>query len=193
MGFVFLTKRRSLNWYRFNRELHRDLGYLAVGLTIVFAVSGIALNHIDDWNPNYIIERHEQALTLEKQPNDAQLNEALLAQYRIDIPVKASYWGSPDDYKLFFKGGSSLAVDFANKTVIYEQIRPRPVFKQFNHLHLNKAQNGWIAFSDIYAGILLFLAISSLFMVKGKYSPWRPRKGWLLIVGGLIPLVYMFF
>ena len=29
-------------------------------LTIVYAVSGIAVNHINDWNPNYTFERVEQ-------------------------------------------------------------------------------------------------------------------------------------
>jgi len=40
--------------------------------------------------------------------------------------------------------------------------------------------------------LLIFLAISSLFMVKGKYSPWRMRKGWLVILGCAIPAVYFY-
>jgi hypothetical protein len=38
------------------RTLHRDLGFLAFGLTIVYAVSGIAVNHIGTWDPNFIRE-----------------------------------------------------------------------------------------------------------------------------------------
>jgi len=172
--------------------LHRDLGYLVIGLTIVFAVSGIALNHIHHWNPNYIVERHQQPLALQGNEPEAELNPQLLALFSVDEPVKASYWESPSLYKLFFDGGGSLSADFQRNTATYEQIRPRLVFKQFNHLHLNEAKSGWIAFSDIYAGILLYLALSALFMVKGKYSPWRRKRGWLVIAGGVIPLVYIF-
>ena len=34
-------------------SLHRDAGYLAVGLTIVYAVSGLAVNHVSDWDPSF--------------------------------------------------------------------------------------------------------------------------------------------
>jgi len=30
------------------RAIHRDVGYSAVGLTIVYAASGIAVNHVAD-------------------------------------------------------------------------------------------------------------------------------------------------
>lgn len=187
-----MTRKRKINWYRVNRDLHRDLGYLVIGLTIVFAVSGIALNHIKDWNPNYIVNRYEKPLTATEDEPEEQLQKELLGLFSVTEPVKTSYWESPQHYKLFFNGGGSLSARFDTKNAVYEQIRARPVFKQFNHLHLNEAKKGWIVFSDIYAGILLYLALSSLFMVKGKYSPWRRKRGWLVVVGGIIPLVYIF-
>ena len=48
-----------MNISKFNRITHRDIGYLIAGLTIIYAISGIALNHKHDWNPNYIIENKE--------------------------------------------------------------------------------------------------------------------------------------
>ena len=42
-----------MNWRRLNNVLHRDIGYLAVGLSIVYGVSGVAVNHKADWNPSY--------------------------------------------------------------------------------------------------------------------------------------------
>lgn len=41
-------------WRLALRGLHRDAGFLAVGLTFVYAISGIALNHIDDWDPSFV-------------------------------------------------------------------------------------------------------------------------------------------
>ncbi|WP_319228034.1 hypothetical protein [Draconibacterium orientale] len=37
------------------RILHRDFGYFIVAMTIVYAVSGIYLNHRHDFNPDYKI------------------------------------------------------------------------------------------------------------------------------------------
>ena len=42
-----------MDWRQGFRAVHRDLGYIVVSLTIAYALSGIAVNHIDDWNPNY--------------------------------------------------------------------------------------------------------------------------------------------
>ena len=46
-----------MNWRRLNNLLHRDIGYVAVGLTLAYAISGLAVNHKADWNPNYRIEK----------------------------------------------------------------------------------------------------------------------------------------
>ena len=31
---------------KWNRIIHRDLGYIAVGLSLVYAISGVVVNHI---------------------------------------------------------------------------------------------------------------------------------------------------
>ena len=54
--------RRRFRWRYWNNVLHRDLGYLVVALTIIYAVSGIAVNHVHDWNPNYSIDRIERKI-----------------------------------------------------------------------------------------------------------------------------------
>jgi len=35
------------------RGLHRDFGFFAVGLTFIYALSGLAVNHINDWDPSF--------------------------------------------------------------------------------------------------------------------------------------------
>jgi len=187
-----LTRKRGINWFRLNRELHRDIGYFCIGLTLVFAISGIALNHVNDWNPNYIVERIERDIVFKNKLPDEEINQQLMTLFSIDEPIKATYWESPKVYKVFFNAGGTLSVNFLHQQAIFEHVRPRIVFKQFNRLHLNEAKNGWIIFSDIYAGFLIFLSLSALFMVKGKYSPWRFKRGWLVILGGLVPAVYIF-
>ena len=44
------------------RAIHRDVGYLAVGLTLVYAISGLAINHIKDWDPNYTTYERERTI-----------------------------------------------------------------------------------------------------------------------------------
>ncbi|WP_242620366.1 PepSY-associated TM helix domain-containing protein [Shewanella maritima] len=187
-----MSNKRPINWFRLNRELHRDLGYFAFAMTVLFAVSGITLNHLADWNSNYIVEREQRTVSVTVDQSDEQINQQLLSAFAIKQPVKASYWESVNQYKLFFDNGGALTADLKAQTAVYENIRSRPILKQFNSLHLNEVKAGWIIFSDLYAGLLLFLAISGLFMVKGKYSPWHSKRGWLLLLGTVIPCVYVF-
>ena len=48
---------KAHDWRRLARILHRDLGYLSFGLCLVYAVSGICLNHLKDWNSNHSVHR----------------------------------------------------------------------------------------------------------------------------------------
>ena len=49
---------------RLIRLLHRDIGYIAFGLTIIYSISGIAVNHVSDWNPNYSISKDTLVIPL---------------------------------------------------------------------------------------------------------------------------------
>ena len=35
-----------MKWRKWNIIIHRDLGYLCFGLTILYVISGVAVNHI---------------------------------------------------------------------------------------------------------------------------------------------------
>ena len=48
---VDIVKKR---WRAWLRAIHRDVGYLVVGLTLIYALSGLAINHIQDWDPNFV-------------------------------------------------------------------------------------------------------------------------------------------
>ena len=45
----------TFKWRKWNIAIHRDFGYFFFGMTLIYAISGIALNHLDDWNPKYIL------------------------------------------------------------------------------------------------------------------------------------------
>ncbi len=48
-----LRARARFPWRAWLRAFHRDVGNLAVGLTLVYALSGLAVNHIADWEPSF--------------------------------------------------------------------------------------------------------------------------------------------
>ena len=55
-----MTKRRftGVHLRKWFRIIHRDLSFFFSGVLIIYAVSGIMLNHRGDINPNYTIKRH---------------------------------------------------------------------------------------------------------------------------------------
>ena len=55
-----MTKKRltGAHWRKWFRVIHRDLSFFFSGVIIIYAVSGIMLNHRDTINPNYTVKRH---------------------------------------------------------------------------------------------------------------------------------------
>ncbi len=47
------------NWRKTATLLHRDVGYFFAGVVVVYAISGIALNHKEDWDLSFVVERLE--------------------------------------------------------------------------------------------------------------------------------------
>ena len=53
-----------MKWRKINLVLHRDIGYLCVGLTLAYSISGITLNHISPgFNPSYLIEKSSASVS----------------------------------------------------------------------------------------------------------------------------------
>ena len=188
----FWNKCLSINWLRFTRSLHRDIGYLIIGCTFVFAISGIALNHIRDFNINYEVETHVRKIPLDLNLSDSEISATLLGEYASKLTVKASYWESPSHYKLFLDGGHTLSYDAQSAMATMETLAARPVLPHLNRLHLNEGNPYWVIFSDLYAMCLLVLASTALFMVKGANAAFSKRKIGLVLAGIAIPLWFIF-
>jgi len=60
-----------------------------------------------------------------------------------------------------------------------------------NRLHYNRVK-GWSPIADFFAGSLILLAITGLFIVKGKKGLAGSGK-WYLLIGLLIPILYGIF
>jgi len=183
------TPRQGLPWRRWNTALHRDIGYLSVGLTLLFAISGVALNHVADWNPSYRVvkETHELG-SLDRQLDEgAQAAEVLR---RLNIPEKPKSAIQPEENTLqIFLKDRSLKVDLATGRTLMDAKVPRAFLYPVNRLHINAPKGLWTWIADVYAVMLAFLAISGLFILRGRQG-LAGRGAWLTLAGLLLPLLF---
>ncbi|MBE2279708.1 MAG: PepSY-associated TM helix domain-containing protein [Ignavibacteriaceae bacterium] len=174
------------------RILHRDIGYISAGLVIIYAISGIAVNHVNDWNPNNIVEK--QTMNIGAVPDSLweseNLTEYLKQKVNIDLEFRSSFRPDIDMFKLFYDG-STVDIDLSTGEVNIESVRTRQVFRQFNFLHLNDAKGVWTFVADLFAAGLIFLAISGLFMIRDKKMPLTKRAIWMSLAGVAIPVVFL--
>jgi len=178
----------KLKWRKWFRFIHRDFGYLFFGMTIIYSLSGIAINHIRDWNPNYVVnvKEFQTQKPLQNTPEDVK---RLLEELGENEAYKKHYSPSENYIKIFIENGS-VTVNQLTGYGIIEKTRPRYVFKPMNYLHYNPVK-WWTWFSDIFAGALIVIAITGLFILKGK-TGITGRGAWLTIAGIIIPLIFLF-
>ena len=174
-----------------NQAIHRDLGYLFAGMTVIYALSGIALNHLKEWDPNYIIEardiRVKAPIVEEGLSKDKVLG--LLATIEEEDNYKKHYIPEDGILKVFLHGGS-VTIDMATGEGLLESVRRRPVFFEVNFLHYNTPRKLFTWYSDIFAGALIIMAVGGLFILKGKKGI-TGRGAWLTAIGVLIPALFL--
>ncbi|GAA5483083.1 PepSY-associated TM helix domain-containing protein [Haloferula sargassicola] len=170
--------------------IHRDCGYFFAGMVIVFALSGVALNHRDDWNPSFMVERREiQAdLPQDRSELDRELLQAVLAEAGIDDRYRTHDFPSAAKLKVFTEAGSAL-INLRTGEGEYEALRRRPVFYQVNFLHLNP-RGWWKYYSDLFSLALIAVTLSGLFLARGRFG-FRWRGAILGLLGLVAPLVFL--
>lgn len=180
-----------MQWRKWNIIIHRDLGYLCFGLTILYVISGIAVNHIHSWNSTYSIERSSRSVDLTQiDILDSQaVTTAVLDQLGETGRVKNIYRQDAQNIKIFVVN-NNISVDLANNMVFQEKSAKRPLLYQANFLHLNHAKKLWTWFADLYALCLGILAVSGLFILKGRNGLARRGK-WLVGIGIAVPLFFL--
>ena len=183
------------SWRHWFRVFHRDIGYVAVALTIAYSVSGIAVNHIDDWNPNYSYD--ERAIDLGALPSSAlpEREAYVVAKLGLDrASVRGHFQESEHDFRVFLDEGQEVRIDTRTGRGLHKRITRRAVFFQVNALHLNNLKGAWTYVADIFAVCLLILAITGVSMMKGDRG-FAGRGKYFVGAGLLVPivaLVYMY-
>lgn len=179
-----------MNWRRVNHALHRDIGYLCVGLTLIYAISGIAVNHISPkFNPSYSIEKSKAQVSL--LPSGSSPDMAFIQKILKELEEEGRYKNaaliSPGMIRIFVEG-NTLDLEMATGRVIMEKTTRKPLLYQANYLHLNKAKGSWTWLADIYGSALFLLALTGMLMIRGKR---KVRSLLLTLIGFLVPLFYL--
>ena len=173
-----------MNLKRILRVIHRDLGFLMVGISLVYGISGIYLNHIDGKDPAF----HKEAKTIQFPANltDDELSAAWKADK--DLPKLNKIMRIDESRsRLFLEGGLGV-YNASGGNLDYEISKKRVLIYWINRLHYSKVK-GWNIVADIFAVSLITLAITGLFIVSGKKGLAGSGK-WYLIVGILIPILF---
>jgi uncharacterized protein len=175
-------------WRAWLRAIHRDIGYLAVGFTVIYALSGIAMNHIDDWDPNF----HASELTRKIAPIPDELGDAEATKR---IAAAAGLTGKIDD---IYRAGDEVRLSYASgskvtaigDTLTVQTRRDRLFFRLADWLHATRGKQAWKFIADAYATLLLYLAVSGIFMIKGRLG-LRWRGAALITIGLAAPIGYI--
>ncbi len=180
-----------IKWRKWNKIIHRDFGYLCVGLTIIYAVSGVAVNHIDIWNPSFsteIVERNIGPVSGSGKIGDEDIHR-ILNKLKVEGDYKSSFFEDRETLKIFVDM-NTITVNLITGETVQEIITSRPLLYEFNFLHLNHPKKMWTYLADIYAVMLIVLAITGLFILKGKKGI-TGRGAWMTIIGIAVPVLFL--
>lgn len=176
------------------RWIHRHLSFFFAGIVIIYALSGILMNHRDELNPTYSARRIEIPRALTETPRaKGAVTTAEIERLLDEIGEKGRYtkhyYLDERTMKVFLKGGSTLEVDLQTGAGVYDRLRKRPILGDFVRLHYNPGR-WWTYFSDLFAIALIVITLSGLFLARGKRG-LRGVGGLELALGMLIPLLFL--
>ena len=184
-----------MRWRHLFRVVHRDIGYVAVALTLAYGLSGIAVNHIDDWNPNYSYA--ERSVDIGPLPAGSLSDKEAYVVAKLDLDrreVRGHFQETATELRVFLVEGQEARVDMTTGRGSLKTIEKRAVFFEVNALHLNNLKGIWTYVADIFALALMILALTGMTMMKGDRG-FLGRGKYFVGAGLLIPigaLIYMY-
>ena len=185
-------KKAPIRWRKWNNNLHRDVGYTIFALTFIYAMSGVAVNHTHQWNPNYIVtnETINMGSVSVELFDDREAVEAMLHDAQLPTEFRTTIRKGRDTVRIFLEDGT-VDVNLTTGNAEVELVQQRPLFHALNFLHLNHAKKLWTWVADAYAIMLAFVALTRLFMRKGSKG-LAGRGKWFVAAGIAVPVFFLF-
>jgi uncharacterized protein len=182
-----------VRWRHLLRVVHRDVGYVCVALTIAYALSGIAVNHIEDWNPNYRLD--ERAVELGPLPAGPLAEQAAFVVSVLGLDpaaVRGHFAETATTLRVFLDGGQEVIVDVGTGRGAVKSLARRPVLFEVNALHLNNLKGVWTYVADLFALALMVLALTGMVMMKGARG-LAGRGKYFVGAGLLVPIAFVVY
>jgi uncharacterized protein len=181
--------RRRHAWRPWLRAIHRDVGHFVIGPTVIYALSGLAVNHIADWDPSFKDIHRIHHVHTPLPSGDRAAAASVLAALGMRAKPQDVYASADHELDIVF-AKKTLHVDTRSGRVVEEGQEPRPLLRVANWLHLNRGKRAWTYVADTYAVFLLYLAISGLFMMPGRKG-LLGRGGLFALLGIAVPVLYV--
>jgi uncharacterized protein len=182
-----------VRWRKAFRAVHRDVGYVAVALTIAYALSGIAVNHIEDWNPNYSMSTETVDIGVFVSADLHAMEAVVVDKLALDRKrVRGHFLETPTQFRIYLDEGQEANLDPTTGKGTLKQLAKRAVFFEVNALHLNNLKGVWTYVADVFALALMVLAITGMVMMKGDRG--LAGRGKYFVAGGLvIPITFVIY
>ena len=168
-------ERKSGNYYM--RIFHRYAGFFIFGFVILYGLSGIALIYRDT---DFLKQEKKVNLNLSPGINPSELGSALrMREFKVE---------KTEGDIIYFQGGwYNKATGNAEQT-IKDLIFP---FNKLTNLHKTPSKNSLHWFTLIFGIVMLFLAVSSLWMFKPGSVVFR--KGLIISFAGIACAVILLY
>ena len=104
-------KSKGAAFRKWSRTVHRELSFFFAGMILIYAVSGLVMNHRDSINPHYTVTRKEYKVTADLSDKNKVNDKVILALLEpLDEAENFTkyYYPKPDRIKVFLKGRLQL-------------------------------------------------------------------------------------
>lgn len=160
-------ERKSINHYM--RMWHRYAGFFILGFALLYGISGITLIMRDT-----DFMKKEKKITFNLAPgiDPSELGRNLrMREFNVE---------KTDGDVIYFKGGSYNKATGAVEQTVKDLVFP---FNKMTELHKTPSGKPLHWFTFTFALVLLFLAISSLWMFKSTTKMFR--QGIIIVIAGI--------
>lgn len=192
----------SLSWLGTLRQWHWISSALCLAGMLLFAVTGITLNHASQISAKPAIETLEVVLpehlraelksAFSQQTLPDSIQDWLQQQLNRSISLTDAEWSADELYVALPRPGGDgwLSIELDSGELLYEST-DRGWIAYFNDLHKGRNTGAaWSWFIDIFAAICVVFSLTGLWLLL-RQSKMRPTTWPVTLAGLLIPLLIM--
>ncbi|MFA9373979.1 MAG: hypothetical protein ACERKK_07460 [Poseidonibacter sp.] len=182
------------------RSLHRDLGYFVIGITLLYSISGIILS---GRALGWLVQEYNANIIMSKNITQKEFNKLFIIKIKEgkieNIFPESSYTKVEKRLNLKVKKQENEIITYnawKNLNVYYNKNSGQTdisykgypvVVKMFLDAHKSTHEKAWFYLAILYSLVLSFLAISAMFMVKGKFG--FKKRGIYFMFAGIVVVV----